>query len=272
VSGYCGGASAWTGHELLTWGGTECQGDSYIDAGAEYDPSSGALRPLPKFLSGRTGMAFAWTGTELLIWGGRTDSNGRVIGDGASLRYLAPNPNNSDSALDSRWSTVAGDTAGPLFEAATVDAIVTAAHASGLNHLVVPATDPTPARLRRNTRLVGRAHLLGQGIQVDWALPGADPVLSWMSEVPSSYLRAGVDKCGSHLDVTAAVIQHVEVRGRSGCFVAGIGGETVKQNSELTWYDGSTFFMVASVNRSGRALTEDEILEVAATRTTDLGG
>jgi hypothetical protein len=83
--GYCGGASAWTGRQLLTWGGSECQGDSYLDAGAEYDPSSRALQPLPLFLSGRTGMAFAWTGTELLIWGGQTNSNGHVVADGASL-------------------------------------------------------------------------------------------------------------------------------------------------------------------------------------------
>jgi hypothetical protein len=85
-SGQCGAAHAWTGRVLLTWGGSECQGDGYSEAGAEYDPSSGALRPLPKFLSGRSGMAFAWTGTELLIWGGqRHDSTGPVVADGASL-------------------------------------------------------------------------------------------------------------------------------------------------------------------------------------------
>ena len=86
-AGDCGSATAWTGHVLLTWGGSECQGDSYSDSGGEYDPSSGALRALPKFLSGRTGMASAWTGTELLVWGGQTDVNGHVVGDGAALRY-----------------------------------------------------------------------------------------------------------------------------------------------------------------------------------------
>jgi hypothetical protein len=101
--GECGSAAAWTGHVLLTWGGSECQGDSYLDSGAEYDPSSGALRPLPKFLSGRTGMASAWTGTELLVWGGQTDLNGHVIGDGASLSYAPPSGCGSSGFSPPNW-------------------------------------------------------------------------------------------------------------------------------------------------------------------------
>jgi hypothetical protein len=90
ASGYCGSATAWTGSVLLTWGGSECQGNSYLDTGAAYDPSTGSLQPLPKFLSGRTEMAYAWTGSQLLVWGGETGVNDRVTATGAALTVNAP--------------------------------------------------------------------------------------------------------------------------------------------------------------------------------------
>lgn len=85
AAGACGSATAWTGSVFVAWGGTECQGNRYLDGGTVWNPESGALQRLPRFLSGRRSMASAWTGAQLLVWGGVTDSLGRVTADGASL-------------------------------------------------------------------------------------------------------------------------------------------------------------------------------------------
>ncbi len=66
-------ATAWTGSELLVWGGYEYVGGNE-DPGADGFAFGAATRrwePLPPSpLEGRSGSAFAWTGQELLIWGG----------------------------------------------------------------------------------------------------------------------------------------------------------------------------------------------------------
>jgi hypothetical protein len=59
-------AIAWTGTEMLVWGGRV--DDS---RGAAYNPATNRWRELsPSPLSPRRGAAFEWTGSELLIWGG----------------------------------------------------------------------------------------------------------------------------------------------------------------------------------------------------------
>lgn len=66
-------AYAWTGRELLIWGGWD---GSYseeepgtLSDGAAYDPATNQWRMLPP--SGLTARAplFAWTGEELIVWG-----------------------------------------------------------------------------------------------------------------------------------------------------------------------------------------------------------
>lgn len=79
---------AWTGSELLVWGG---QGDivegdgfshpKYLVDGAAYDPSSDSWRKLPKApIAGRYGERSFWTGKEMLVVGGeRWDADGDVV-------------------------------------------------------------------------------------------------------------------------------------------------------------------------------------------------
>jgi hypothetical protein len=82
-------ATAWTGSELLVWGGYEYVGGNE-DPGADgfaFDAAVQRWEPLPPSpLEGRSGSAFAWTGQELLIWGG-WDGGFRdppYFGDGAA--------------------------------------------------------------------------------------------------------------------------------------------------------------------------------------------
>lgn len=65
-------ASAWTGRQLLIWGGNYGpQGDQLAGDGAAYDPTTKRWTKLPAApISARSQMASAWTGTELFIWGG----------------------------------------------------------------------------------------------------------------------------------------------------------------------------------------------------------
>jgi hypothetical protein len=68
-----GAATAWTGSELIVWGGYEYVGSNEDpDAdGFAFDAATRRWEPLPPSpLAGRSDPAFAWTGRELLIWGG----------------------------------------------------------------------------------------------------------------------------------------------------------------------------------------------------------
>jgi hypothetical protein len=68
-----GAATAWTGSELLIWGGYEYVGSNEDpDAGGfAFDAASRRWERLPAPpLDGRSDPAYAWTGRELVIWGG----------------------------------------------------------------------------------------------------------------------------------------------------------------------------------------------------------
>lgn len=68
-----GAATAWTGSELLVWGGYEYMGGNEDpDAGGfAFDARTRTWSELPASpLAGRSDPVFAWTGRELLIWGG----------------------------------------------------------------------------------------------------------------------------------------------------------------------------------------------------------
>jgi hypothetical protein len=71
-----GGLAAWTGSELLAWGGG-CCGDADAD-GVELDPTTGRWRRLPTSpLAGSQHPTGAWDGKELLLFVGDRDANGR---------------------------------------------------------------------------------------------------------------------------------------------------------------------------------------------------
>lgn len=62
-------ASAWTGEELLVWGGSDRRRERFFDDGAAYDPDTDTWRTLPKHpLSARAPLS-VWTGDEFIVWG-----------------------------------------------------------------------------------------------------------------------------------------------------------------------------------------------------------
>ena len=81
---------AWTGQELLIWGGESCAGAScpndrapHLADGAAYNGANDAWRKLATApLSGREAAATVWTGTEMLVWGGTTGQ--ALLADGAA--------------------------------------------------------------------------------------------------------------------------------------------------------------------------------------------
>lgn len=62
---------AWTGRELIVWGGQATDSLAYFSDGASYDPASNSWRPLPPSpLSARGSASGLWTGSELIVFGG----------------------------------------------------------------------------------------------------------------------------------------------------------------------------------------------------------
>jgi hypothetical protein len=73
-----GFAAAWTGAELLVWGGT-WYGDHVAPTFAEgtaYDPATDTWRPLPALPHGPLATEAYWTGTEVLVVGGTVGGDG----------------------------------------------------------------------------------------------------------------------------------------------------------------------------------------------------
>jgi hypothetical protein len=97
LSGRTGTVSAWTGTELIVWGGAEPGGIARRD-GAAYRPDTDSWRRLAQApIAARQDAAAAWTGRELLIWGGGTRT-GPLPGGAAydpaadAWRRIAPAP------------------------------------------------------------------------------------------------------------------------------------------------------------------------------------
>ena len=64
-------ATAWTGTELLVWGGRVRDRLDTLDDGAAYEPVGDRWRELPASpLSSRGSPAAVWTGREFFLWGG----------------------------------------------------------------------------------------------------------------------------------------------------------------------------------------------------------
>ena len=91
-------ASAWTGEELLVWGGSDEREEAFLDDGAAYDPATDSWRELPDAPITARAPLSAWTGDELLVWGTALRMHPRPR-DGAaydpasdSWRAVAPAP------------------------------------------------------------------------------------------------------------------------------------------------------------------------------------
>lgn len=79
-----GMAAAWTGRELVAWGGQAGDGHEAAADGAAYDPAMDRWEVLPVSpIAGRFGASAVWTGREVLFWGGQ-GRPGTLFSDGAS--------------------------------------------------------------------------------------------------------------------------------------------------------------------------------------------
>jgi hypothetical protein len=119
-----GAVSAWTGDELLVWGGTG-EGTEHLGDGAAYDPVSDTWRQLASApLGPRSAPLWAWTGEELVIAGGQDLDAvpADPLADAAAYdpaadewRAIAPLPAAVDSpgeaALADGWLFVVGQVA-----------------------------------------------------------------------------------------------------------------------------------------------------------------
>jgi N-acetylneuraminic acid mutarotase len=80
-----GFVSAWTGRQLVLWGGTGVDG-AIPPHGEMYDPSTDTWSAMPKApLAARTDAVAVWTGTELIIWGGTDARTGDQLVNGAAF-------------------------------------------------------------------------------------------------------------------------------------------------------------------------------------------
>jgi hypothetical protein len=93
-------AAAWTGQEMLVWGGDDDRGSFFMD-GAAYNPSTGRWRLLPAApISARSPLS-VWSGSELIVWGTR----GQAEDDSSDGAAYDPSANTlaADRALPGRF-------------------------------------------------------------------------------------------------------------------------------------------------------------------------
>lgn len=139
LAGRTGAASAWTGDELLVWGGqTLVDGTEnvWLADGAALDPVANRWRSLPPApLSARSDPASVWTGTEMLVFGGADATH--VLTDGAAY-----NPRTG------RWRTIASQSFAHIVRPAAVWTGTEMLAVSSVDGLSTSAYDPKADRWR----------------------------------------------------------------------------------------------------------------------------
>lgn len=88
-------AAAWTGDEMLIWGGSDRSLASFFDDGAAYDPATDTWHRLPPAPITPRAPLSVWTGEEFLLWGSKA---GTIDDPAAGAAY---NP------LEHRWRRIA---------------------------------------------------------------------------------------------------------------------------------------------------------------------
>ncbi len=157
---------AWTGRELLGWGGG-CCGDASAD-GVAYDPATNRWRKLPRSpLAGSQSPVGAWDGRELLVFVGNLDPDGKPW-PARLARAAAYDP------ATNRWRRIAPLPAPRADATAVWDGhellVVGGSHSGGFAYS--PATNrwrrlPAPARSDAGAAWTGKRLLL-------WGGRGAD--------------------------------------------------------------------------------------------------
>jgi N-acetylneuraminic acid mutarotase len=97
--------AAWTGSEMIVWGGTNQT--IYLKTGAKYDPTNNSWTPTSTVNAplGRVGHTSVWSGSEMIVWGG-TDSTFNDTNTGGRYNptadsWSATSTNNAPSPRDS---------------------------------------------------------------------------------------------------------------------------------------------------------------------------
>jgi hypothetical protein len=187
-------ASAWTGDELLIWGGFDggFREDPYFANGAAYDPSTRTWRMLPAApLSARTPFS-VWTGEELIVWGS-TDRSDRMR-DGAAY----------DPATDT-WRRIA-EAPTDITDGSAVwtdeEMIVFGAALDGNNHADTPTAIGAAYDPRANTwRELPPSTLSPQAMTAEW-LNGQ--LIAWDYEHASAVYDPASDRWRELTDVPLA--------------------------------------------------------------------
>lgn len=105
-------AVAWTGRELIVWGGMKTfvggrGGTGAVSDGAAFDPHLNRWRMLaPSPLSPRIGATAVWTGRAVIVWAGSSDEpalGAAYDPDTNSWRSIAPSPLSARFPLAAVW-------------------------------------------------------------------------------------------------------------------------------------------------------------------------
>lgn len=90
IAGRFSEASAWTGQELVVWGGDAGLHAPFSD-GAAYNPSTGVWRMLPPApVVERIGPLAVWSGTEMIVWGGLGEGEPAGLPGGPGASAIVP--------------------------------------------------------------------------------------------------------------------------------------------------------------------------------------
>ena len=234
-------ASAWTGAELLVWGGVR-GGDGTagpLDDGAAYDPRRGTWRPLPPAPISPRAPLSVWTGEELIVWGTAVRAPAGVPADGAAYRPATDSWRAIASAPVALTDAVAAWTGREMIvfgarldgrNAATTRTAVGAAYdprADRWRRLPDPDLSPQASTASWNGRELVAADYLG-------AAAAYDPTVDRWRSLPEVPLRPG--ECApTSAPVGADVL--VDLCVGTVLYVAGDGGwRDVSQDRYAGWW------------------------------------
>ena len=208
LSARAGQVMAWTGRQVLVWGGATAAGrgqDVFAD-GAAYDPEANAWTPMPMgALAPRANAISAWDGRELIVWGGE-DPTGSVPAprsDGArydvaagTWRPMQAVPPEARASASAVWSgrelLVWGGSTGPGTLASG------AAYDPAADRWRSMATSPLTARSEATAVWDGRRMLVWGGFSNGVRDDGAayDPAADAWQSLPDVDLRGRVGHVG----------------------------------------------------------------------------
>jgi hypothetical protein len=164
---------AWTGKELIVWGGNDSPSGQPRNDGAAYNPTTRAWRKLASSpLTSRGGAAAVWTGSEVVFWGGVVPAPaGRVTPGSIATAAYRPDTNS--------WRTIA---AAPLPPTTFPIGLWTGDRVVLFSGPDAASYDPSTNTWQRLPSPVLPPHLPGWQVQRGWELAvsaGPGRILAW---------------------------------------------------------------------------------------------